>query len=104
MEAVIKHVESLSPIVQESKSKSKKLVRKLSDADIVVLIELFLNYDKLGQCTEPVNKQVKNLQNIKWKIKTAREQIIKNLDSVRLVLGLAILITIQKEIFDICKL
>ena len=90
--------------MQESKSKSKKLVRKLSDADIVVLIELFLNYDKLGQCMEPVSKEVKKLQNIKWKIKTAREQIIKNLDSVRLVLGLAILITIQKEIFDICKL
>jgi len=73
----------------------------LTESELVVLIELFLNFDKIGDVSKNVAKHLKKLQKIHWKIKTAKSLLIKNLDSVRQVVGLSILLIIDKQICDV---
>ena len=101
MENLLANAPKLCRLVQENKPKAKALIKNLTESELIVLIELFLNFNKIGDCTKTVEKHLKKLQKLDWKIKTAKSLLIKNLESVRKVIGLAILLIIDKQICDV---
>jgi len=59
MENLLANAPKLCRLVQENKPKAKALIKNLTESELIVLIELFLNFNKIGDCTKTVEKHLK---------------------------------------------
>ena len=92
----------LSKLVHEPKNKAKVLIKKASDDEIRLLVELILNFNEFGEkeCDKTVKRKVTALQKLNWKLKTARKLLIKHIDIIRAVVSIAIVLLINSEICE----
>ena len=103
MEDIKNHTDFLRNIVYLPKAKAKAEIQKATDKEIVLLIELILNFEQVSEtsCEKIIKRKVSALQKLKWKLKTARGHLIKNIEVVRSVVSVAIVFMINSEVCEI---
>jgi hypothetical protein len=101
MQAVKANASFLSKIVYESQG--KKWIKNSTDDQIRVLIELILNFDTFAndECAKAVRTKVKKLQKLDWKIKSARQVLLKQFSTIKVIISLALVYLIEAEICNV---
>jgi hypothetical protein len=101
MQAVKENASYLSKLVYESQG--KKWLKKSTDEQIKILIELILNFDTFAhnECGKSVKTRVKKLQKLNWKLKTARQVLLKHFPTIRIVISAALVFMIESEICNV---
>jgi hypothetical protein len=97
MEDVKSNAAVLGRLVSEKRGKN--LIKKCTDDQLILLVELVLNIDKFGACGKKA--RVKKLQKINWKLKTARKILIKNFNLVKIIVSIALAHTVEQEICNV---
>ena len=103
MEQIKDNVKFLTSLVFEPKRKTILLLKNSSAEQIVLLIELILNFEKFehNSCPTSIKKHLNTLRKIKWKLKTAKNVLIKNFIHLRPVIGVVIVTLLETEICEI---
>ena len=103
METVKENAQFLSKLIYESKATARTTIKQATDKEIVLLIELILNFDAVGdsECSKTIQKKVSSLKKIKWKLTSARKVLSDNLVTVQAVASSALVFLIKSEICDI---
>ena len=103
MEKVKEHAIFISKLVHENKARSKDLLKNSTDEEIVILIELILNFETINEhrCAKNIKKDLNTLKKIKWNLKTARNTFIKNINHLKPVLSVIVILLLELEICEI---
>ena len=102
MEQIKDNVKFLTRLVFEPKQKTILLLKNSSDEQIVLLIELILNFETFesNNCSAKIKKHLNALRKVKWKLKTAKNALIKNLIHLRPLIGVIVLVLLESEICE----
>ena len=103
MEQIKDHVKFLTQLVFEPKRKTILLLKNSSEEQIVLLIELILNFETFDSntCSPRIKKHLNTLRKVKWKLTTAKNVFIKNLIHLRPVISVIIVALLESEICEI---